>query len=128
MTRAQRLRHQKGLERGADNLDKMHVKVVKSLASEKNIKDRSKGWEDVNGEGTTKKRKDVKVLEEVNDDGDAVEKKDREWVSDEEMDDTAVVAAEASTVQDGEVEGESKEAETATAASIALPAVEDELL
>jgi hypothetical protein len=127
MTRAQRLRHQKGLERGADNLDKMQVKVVKSLGKEKNIKERSKGWEDVNGESTTKKRKDVKVLDEVNDD-DEEEKKNREWVSDEEMDDTAVVGAEPSTAQGGEVKGESKEVEVATAANTALTAVEDELL
>jgi hypothetical protein len=127
MTRAQRLRHQKGLERGADNLDKMQVKVVKSLDKEKNIKDRSKGWEDVNGDGTTKKKKkDTASLDDVPGDADAVESKDREWVSDEDMDDTAVVAPPA--LQDGQVEAPSAQAEAPAAADVPLPVVEDELL
>jgi hypothetical protein len=127
MTRAQRLRHQKGLERGADNLDKMQVKVVKSLDKEKNIKDRSKGWEDVNGDGTTKKKKkDTASLDDVPGDADAVESKDREWVSDEDMDDTAVVAPPA--LQDGQVKAPSAQAEAPAAADVPLPVVEDELL
>lgn len=104
MTRAQRLRHQKGLERAADVMDKRQVKVVKSLGKERNIKERSKGWEDVNGDG--KKRKKTTGLDD--------DKNDREWVSDKDMDDTAVAAA--------------PEPAAAVAESIPLPVVEDELL
>jgi hypothetical protein len=99
--------------------------VVKSLGKEKNIKDRSKGWEDVNGEGTTKKKKDSKPLEDVDDEDETTEKKDREWVSDEDMDDTAVVASQSSG---GEVAGDGAQLEAPAAASIPLPVVEDELL
>ncbi|KAL5115502.1 hypothetical protein ACEQ8H_006565 [Pleosporales sp. CAS-2024a] len=110
MTRAQRLRHQKGLERAADVLDKRHVKVVKSLGKERIIKERSKGWEDVNGEGK-KKRAKTSGLDHVsddddNDDDDDEQKKDRGWVSDEDMDDSATTAP----------------------AEISLPVAEDELL
>ncbi|KAH8725750.1 Alb1-domain-containing protein [Phaeosphaeriaceae sp. PMI808] len=81
MTRAQRLRHQKGLERAADNLDKMQVRVVKSLGKEQVIKGRSKGWDDVNAEGVGRKkgRKSAGVVE-----GDEVEN-EGEWVDDEDI-------------------------------------------
>ena len=45
MTRAQRLRHQRGLEKAAEVLDKRQVKVVKSLGKEKVVKERSRMWE-----------------------------------------------------------------------------------
>lgn len=118
MTRAQRLRHQKGLERAADVLDKREVKVVKSLGKEKNIKERSKGWEDVNGEGGKKKRKSAAVGDDAGMDEEE-KRKEREWVSDDDMDDTDTTAP---AVQDVEANGESKPA------SIPLPEVEDELL
>jgi hypothetical protein len=126
MTRAQRLRHQKGLERAADNLDKMQVKVVKSLGKEKNIKERSKGWEDVNGDGTKKKKKSNVLNESDDDDADA--KKEREWVSDEDMDDTATAALDSSSAKEGEENGQGKQVEAAIPESIPLPVVEDELL
>ncbi|KAH5411916.1 hypothetical protein HBI23_173920 [Parastagonospora nodorum] len=116
MTRAQRLRHQKGLERAADVMDKRQVKVVKSLGKERNIKERSKGWEDVNGDG--KKRKKTTGLDDA-DEHDADGKDDREWVSDEEMDDTVAAAAAAAAAP---------EPAAAVAESIPLPVVEDELL
>ncbi|KAH5443326.1 hypothetical protein HBI52_037420 [Parastagonospora nodorum] len=117
MTRAQRLRHQKGLERAADVMDKRQVKVVKSLGKERNIKERSKGWEDVNGDG--KKRKKTTGLDDA-DEHDADGKDDREWVSDEEMDDTVAAAAAAAAA--------APEPAAAVAESIPLPVVEDELL
>jgi hypothetical protein len=126
MTRAQRLRHQKGLERAADNLDKMQVKVVKSLGKEKNIKERSKGWEDVNGDGSKKKKKSNTLDDEDEDDADA--KKEREWVSDEDMDDTATAGADSSSAKKGEENGQVKQVEAAIPESIPLPVVEDELL
>ncbi|EFQ95002.1 hypothetical protein PTT_07135 [Pyrenophora teres f. teres 0-1] len=82
MTRAQRLRYQKGLERAEDNMEKLEKKRMKSLGKEKKIKERAKGWEDVNGEGLKKSKKEHTVeeveAEEMRGDGG--------WVSDEEMD------------------------------------------
>jgi hypothetical protein len=123
MTRAQRLRHQKGLERAADVLDKREVKVVKSLGKERNIKERSKGWEDVNGEGTTsKKKKKTSGLDDAV--GDETEqRKEREWASDEDMDDTDIA------VQAGEAKDQGQQVDTTTMPeSIPLPVIEDELL
>jgi hypothetical protein len=118
MTRAQRLRHQKGLERAEDVLAKRHVNVVKSLRKMDNIKERAKGWEDVNGEG--KKKKKTTAL----DDDKAKSKEDREWVSDEDMDDTAVPAVPAPL----DAEAVKDQDDAVLAAGITLPVVEDELL
>lgn len=119
MTRAQRLRHQKGLERAADNLDKMEVKVGKSLGKERTVKERSKQWEDVNEEGKKKKKKTLKDEEE-----ELIKRNEREWVSDEEMDDTEVAAE----VNAGEVKGEGKQVDVILPESVPLPVEEDELL
>ena len=127
MTRAQRLRHQKGLERAADNLDKMEVKVVKSLGKERKVKDRSKGWEDVNDEGK-KKKKNASRLEEVDEETEQAKKKEREWVSDEDMDDTETAALDPSSVQNGEVKGEGKAVDVIIPETVPLPVEEDELL
>lgn len=126
MTRAQRLRHQKGLERAAANLDKREVKVVKSLGKEKTIKERSKGWEDVNDEPNPKKKKTTAVDDLEGETEQA--RKEREWVSDEEMDDTETAAQEPSSLPGGEVKGEDKAVDTVIPASVPLPVEEDELL
>ena len=81
MTRAQRLRHQKGLERAEENMDKLANKRLKSLGKGRKVVERSKGWEDINGEGLKKSRK-AGVLEEVE-----VGRNEREWGGDEERDD-----------------------------------------
>ncbi|KAF2023526.1 hypothetical protein EK21DRAFT_105240 [Setomelanomma holmii] len=125
MTRAQRLRHQKGLERAAAVLDKRQVKVVKSLDKEKVVKERSKGWEDVNGDG--KKRKTA-VGVDGTDIGEENTTQEREWVSDEEMDGTEVAAQESGAQANGEVKGEGKQVDVIIPASIPLPVEEDELL
>lgn len=125
MTRAQRLRHQKGLERAADVIDKRHVKVVKSLDKEKTVKERSKGWEDVNGDG--KKKKSANAFEEL--DADAQQtREEREWVSDEEMDDTEAEGQQGSGLTAEEVKGEGKPLDAVVPESIPLPVEEDELL
>jgi hypothetical protein len=121
MTRAQRLRHQKGLERAEDILAKRHVNVVKSLRKFDNIKERAKGWEDVNGEGKKKKKK-ASAVDEA-DEEEAKSMKDSGWVSDEDMDDTVVSAVPAPS----EVEA-AKEDDAVVAAGISLPVIEDELL
>lgn len=119
MTRAQRLRQQKNLERAADNMDKLELKRIKSLGNEKKVKERAKGWEDVNGVSVKKNKK-----------GDTLEadteanRKEREWVSDEEMDGNDLMAPDGA----GEVKGEGKPAEVVVPATIPLPAEEDELL
>ncbi|KAF2825545.1 hypothetical protein CC86DRAFT_323988 [Ophiobolus disseminans] len=128
MTRAQRLRHQKGLERAADNLDKMQVKVVKSLGKELKVKERAKGWEDVNDEGVKKKKtKKSAAVDDMDNDTEA-KRKEREWVSDEDMDDTEVVLQDPSSTSNGEVKGEGNQADAIVPESVPLPVVEDELL
>jgi hypothetical protein len=121
MTRAQRIRHEKGLERAAAVMDKRQVKVVKSLGKQDNIKERAKQWEDVNGEGKKNKKKKTSSLEEA--DKDDAEAKSMGWVDvdDENMD-------ENDAAQDGQVKGENKPVDTAVSEGIALPVVEDELL
>ena len=116
MTRAQRLRHQKGLERAGEILDKRQVKVVKSIGKQENIKNRAQGWEDVNGDGKKKKKKTKAVDEEE-------VKNDGGWVDDEEMDETVAAVPEATVVEDGEA-AKVQDA----AAGTSLPVEEDELL
>jgi hypothetical protein len=126
MTRAQRLRYQKGLERAEENMEKLEKKRMKSVGREKKIKDRAKGWEDVNGDGTKKTKK-----EHALDDLEAEEKKrkEREWVSDEDMDDEEEAAAEdGAEVKDGEVKGEDKEVDVEIPQSVPAPVDEEEML
>ena len=88
---------------------------MKSVGKEKVVKERAKGWEDVNGEGAKKKSKNVF--------GELGEKKgDREWVSDEDMDEEVKNG-------EGEVQGTGKEEDAVVAPeSVALPVAEDEML
>ncbi|KAF2851435.1 hypothetical protein T440DRAFT_394565 [Plenodomus tracheiphilus IPT5] len=118
LTRAQRLRQQKGLERAADNMDKLEVKRSKSFVREKKVKERAKGWEDVNGDGErVVKRKEKKDTAEMGlEDAGG-------WV-DEDMDEADVDVV----VQDGEVKGEGKEVDAAVEKSTVTPVGEDELL
>ncbi|KAF2743231.1 hypothetical protein M011DRAFT_481007 [Sporormia fimetaria CBS 119925] len=81
MKRQQRVRQQKKVERAYDDLDKLETKVKKSVAKEKTVKERAKGWEEVNEE---KKKKQKNPFAALEDDGEDTREK-REWVSDEEM-------------------------------------------
>lgn len=119
MTRAQRLRHQKGLERAEENMDKLANKRLKSLGKGKKITERAKGWEDINGDGVKKGKKGT-TLEE---DEAEQKKEERGWVSDEDMDDGGEASA-----GDGEVKGESKGVDVAIAQSVAAPVEEEEML
>ncbi|CAI6341069.1 unnamed protein product [Periconia digitata] len=87
MTRAQRQRQLKGMERAEQNMDKLELKVAKSVGRERKVKERAKGWEEVNAlPGKGKKGK--KTNGEVDEDGDeAVSKSERRWELDEEMED-----------------------------------------
>ncbi|KAF1938493.1 hypothetical protein EJ02DRAFT_383596 [Clathrospora elynae] len=122
MTRAQRLRYQKGLERGEENMDQLELKRMKSVGREKKIKERAKGWEDVNGDGL-KKTKKGNAFEEL----EAEEKRgEKEWVSDAEMDDEDAVAGGSETVAEGEVKCEGKQVEAVVPGSVPLPVEEEE--
>jgi hypothetical protein len=126
MTRAQRLRHQKGLERAEENSEKLALKRAKSRGKEQKIKERAKGWEDVNGDGTKKSKKEV-ALDELKEEA---KRREREWVSDEEMDDEEAGAQNGVAVepQAGDIKGENKQVESAVPASVPLAVEEDEML
>jgi hypothetical protein len=112
LKRAQRERYQKGLERGADNMDKLELKRQKSKLREKTVKERAKGWEDINGDGGKRKKGAFDVLAVEGDDDDD----EKAWV-DEEMGDA--------TAKDAEAQDTATKEDTAVAA---LPVVDDELL
>lgn len=120
--RQQRLRHLKGLERGAAVLDKRDIKVQKSVMKEKVVKERSKGWEDINGESKKKEKKSKNAFAALEEDDGLTNDKEREWVSDEDMD----AGAGADEVPEPEISGEVKNVEVA--ASVPLPIPEDEML
>lgn len=116
MKRQQRERQAKGMLRAEDNMEKLAQKVQKSLGKDKKVRERRKGWEEVNGDGVVgKKRKDKDsganafgALEE-----DEEDEERKVWLDEDMVDD--------------EVEGEVKE--VAVAESVPLPApVEDEIL
>jgi hypothetical protein len=77
LKRQQRLRQIKGMERAADVMDRMELRVQKSVVKEKKVKERSKAWEDVNGI-KKKDRKKANAFEALDAEG-------GDWVSDEEM-------------------------------------------
>lgn len=108
------------MERAADNMDKLELKVARSVGKEKKVNERRKGWEEING--GKKRRSAFAVLE--GEDGEVGKRKEREWVSDEEMDgvDEEVLAPD--------VAGEVKQLEVVVPASVPLPVAteEDEFL
>lgn len=108
MTRSQRVRAEKAMERAADDMDKWEAKKKKSIEKAATIKERAKLWEDVNGESVKGKKSAFSVLAEEGEAG-----KKRVW-GDAEMGD--VQGAEVPEDKGGEV------------SSVAAPVVEDELL
>ena len=115
MTRGQRARREKHLERAADNMDKLELKRIKSFGKEKAVKERAKGWEDINGEGGGKKRVKSVVFEDGEGEGGELKrKKESGWVGEEEMDGV-----------DGAVESKD---DVVVPESVPLPVQEDELL
>ncbi|KAF2736576.1 hypothetical protein EJ04DRAFT_575350 [Polyplosphaeria fusca] len=117
--RQKRLRQLKSIEKAADALDKLEVKVQRSVGNEKKGRGRKKGWDEVN---EVKRKKGFEVLGEEGEEGE--EGGGREWVSDEEMD-----GAEANGMAVmPEVSGEVKDV-VVMPANVPLPAEqEDELL
>lgn len=114
MTRGQRLRQQKGLERAADNMDKLEIKRLKSVGKGKVVKERAKGWEDINGDGSKKKGKSGNAFDQLDEPQD--QHKDMAWGGDEDMDESTPVA------------GEGKDVEVVVPDTLPAPVEEDELL
>lgn len=108
MTRSQRVRAEKAMERAADDMDKWEAKKKKSIEKAATIKERAKLWEDVNGESVKGKKSAFSVLAEEGEAG-----KKRVW-GDAEMGD--VQGAEVPEDKGGEV------------SSVAAPVAEEELL
>ncbi|KAH6857718.1 Alb1-domain-containing protein [Alternaria alternata] len=121
MTRAQRLRYQKGLERAEENMDKLEKKRAKSVGKSKKIVERAKGWEDVNGDGTKKSKKQI-AIEQLEDEE---KRKEREWVSDEDMD---VEEETAAVEENGEVKGEGKEMDAEISGKVPAPVEVEKML
>ncbi|KAF2438369.1 hypothetical protein P171DRAFT_526062 [Karstenula rhodostoma CBS 690.94] len=86
LKRAQRLRQVEAAERAEENNDKLALKVAKSLGREKKVKERRKGWEDIN-EAKRKKAAKANAFGALGGD-DEGEGKAGEWVTlgDLEMD------------------------------------------
>ena len=102
-------------------MDKLANKRLKSLGKGKKVTERAKGWEDVNGDGTKKSKKQV-ALEQLEEEE---ARKEREWVSDEDMD----VEGEAAAAEGGaEVKGEGKEVDVEISKSVAPPVETEEML
>jgi hypothetical protein len=123
MTRAQRVRYQKGLERAEENMDKLELKRMKSVGKVTVVKERAKGWEDVNTNGTKKPRKE-NVIDQLAEE----KRKEREWVSDEDMDDEEAGAPDGTEQKVEEVKGESKAEDAVLPQSVPLPVEKDEML
>ncbi|KAF2111457.1 Alb1-domain-containing protein, partial [Lophiotrema nucula] len=85
MKRGQRMRLEKSMSKAEDVLEKLEVKVKRSVGKEQLIKERAKGWEEVN-ELKKRRNKGKNAFALLEDENEVGERKEREWVSDEEMD------------------------------------------
>lgn len=132
--RQQRLRRLKGVEKAESAVDKLEVKVQKSVGREKKVRERRKGWEEVNVTGKRKgegKKLGGNAFEALDEERSGWRNGEREWVSDEEMPelDVNVGAEEDGNVMASEVSGEVRE--IILPQTIPLPvatAEEDEML
>ncbi|KAJ4990866.1 hypothetical protein SVAN01_03655 [Stagonosporopsis vannaccii] len=116
LTRAQRVRAEKAMERAADDMDKWELKKKKSIEKAGMMKGRAKMWEEVNGESVRgKKGGEKSAFAVLAEGGEAEGRKGSRWVGDEEMGDANGGGEETSGVA-GAADG------------VAPPAEEDELL
>ncbi|OCL03907.1 hypothetical protein AOQ84DRAFT_442390 [Glonium stellatum] len=126
LKRQQRLRQIKGMERAADVMEKLEVKMQKSVGREKRVRERRKAWDELNGEKTGTKINNAFSALENGGGG--------EWVSDEEMEAVEEASGEVEAIPDAtqtNAVGEVKE--VAVPESAPLPAAtateeEDEIL
>ncbi|KAL2357561.1 Alb1-domain-containing protein [Cryomyces antarcticus] len=97
MSRQQRLRHQKGLERADIVIDKTEKKIAKSAIKGKVVKERSAAWEDLNGKitGEIQPAKLPKLIDRTHED--AMEE-DAGW---EDVSEEAVVVDQATHAVSG---------------------------
>jgi hypothetical protein len=117
LKRQQRLRHIKGIERAEDVIDKLELKRARSAGKDKKVRERKKGWEEVNGEKRRTKGNAFDALDDV-ENNEQNERKDRDWISDEDMSEVEGGAIE-DNVALPEISGEVKE--LVIPASIPLP-------
>lgn len=120
LTRAQRVRAEKAMERAADDMDKFELKKQKSIEKAGAIKGRAKVWEEVNDESVKGKKGGAKSAFAVLAEGDGEGRKGVKWVGDEVMDEVK------DENKDGAVEEEQKEGGVEVVSS-AIPQ-DDELL
>ncbi|KAF2873848.1 Alb1-domain-containing protein, partial [Massariosphaeria phaeospora] len=82
LKRQQRVRQLRAIDKAADTMDKMELKVQRSTGKDKKVRERKKGWEEVNGGKRKKGKNPFETLDGDEDEADATK---REWVSDEDM-------------------------------------------
>lgn len=104
-------------------MEKLAQKVQKSFSKDRKVRERRKGWEDVNGDGLAKKKKKGNAFDALEGEDEEKVQGRREW-GDEDM----VDEEEGSELGiDSEVQGEVKQATVPE--SVPLPAVlDDEIL
>jgi hypothetical protein len=119
MTRQQRVRAEKAMDRAADDMDKWELKKARSIEKAASIKERAKLWEDVNEESekVLKQKSAFAVLAE---EAEEKKKKKKSVKAGDEVVGDVVMDVE-------EVPGKVDET-PAEATSVAAPVVEDELL
>lgn len=110
MTRQQKVRQQKAMEKADANLDKLAMKVKESKARGRKVQARAVGWEELNGE--------VKGEE-----GGGEEEVEGEGQGGEEEAELDVGMEEA---EQGQVEGEKRERDELAAEAVALPEPEED--
>lgn len=111
------------MERAEDVIDKLESKKAKSIGREKKVRERKKGWEEVNGEKKVKGN-----AFDALDDAENNERKDRDWISDEDMSEVEGGAAD-SNVAELDISGEVKELVVPESVPLPIATVEeDEML
>ena len=113
------------MERAADFMEKIEVKVQKSVGRGKRVRERRKAWDELNGEKTGTKTNNVFSALESGGGG--------EWVSDEEMEAVEKTSGDAEPIPDTAQPDAVSEVNAGTVPeSVPLPAAtaaeEDEIL
>ncbi|KAK7193276.1 uncharacterized protein CC84DRAFT_1261440 [Paraphaeosphaeria sporulosa] len=105
MKRGQRLRALEAAEKAEANAEKLALKVAKSLGREKKVKERRKGWEDIN-EAKRKKAAKANAFGALGGDDDDEVKGGGEWetLGDEVMDGADAEGVNEDSVVEGKVD------------------------
>lgn len=87
MTRAQRVRAEKAMERAADDMDKWEKKKARSIEKARGIKERAKVWDEVNEIEKAKQKGKKGAFAGLEDEGEEVDQNGRSvWVDVKEGD------------------------------------------